>query len=393
MIASRSRSLLAGLAFVLAGSSSAFAVDGQAFADRLKAVMDSQSTQLSFSGVSTDDDDVILKGAQITPNGPAAQPVPLGDVRFADVTGSTADGWRAGRVEIADVDQSEDGTRVTVSGIRAEGVQIKGTNDKSASLSPIFFEKGQIDGVSVFKDGKTVASLENGRIETLPAANGGYRSNFGVGRFLLDATSMQDGPQPSPLVALGYPQLTGDLTGSGAWDPQTGALTLDPLQLEVENAGALSFSYTITGYTPSFIQSLAQLTEQMKASQGANDGAGMAVIGLISQLYLRSAELSFTDRSLTNKLLDYYAKQNNQSREQLVDQLVGALPLALSYLQNPDFQAQVTAAVRDFLQNPRMINISIAPPSPVPATQLLGAAMGAPQTLPQILNLTVRSGN
>lgn len=393
MSVSRSRSLLASLALVLAGSSSAFAVDGQAFADRLKEVMAAQSTTLSYSGVSTDNDDVILKGAQVTPSGAAAQPVPLGDVRFEDVTGSSAEGWRAGRVQLADVDQTEDGTRVTVSGISAEGIQIKGSNDQAASLSPVFFDRAQINGVSVFKDGKTVASIENGRVENLPAANGGYRSNFGVGRFLLDATSMQDGAQPSPLVALGYPQLTGDLTGSGAWDPQIGALTLDPLQLEVDNAGALSFSYTITGYTPSFIQSLAQLTEQMKASQGANDGAGMAVIGLISQLYLRSAELSFTDRSLTGKLLDYYAQQNNQSREQLVDQLVSALPLALSYLQNPDFQAQVTSAVRDFLQNPRMLNISIAPPSPVPATQLLGAAMGAPQTLPQILNLTVRSGN
>ncbi len=39
------------------------------------------------------------------------------------------------------------------------------------------------------------------------------------------------------------------------------------------------------------------------------------------------------------------------------------------------------------------MTLTIAPPAPVPATQILGAAMGAPQTLPQILNLTVRSGN
>ncbi|WP_062116107.1 hypothetical protein [Aureimonas sp. AU40] len=393
MTASRSRSLLAGLALVLAGSSSAFAVDGQAFADRLKAVMADQSTTLAYTGVSTDDDDVVLKGAQVTPKGEGAQPVSLGDIRFETVTGSTPDGWRVARVQLADVDQSEDGTRVTLSGIAAEGIQIKGTNDKAAALSPIFFDRAQINNVAVERQGKTVATVENGRVENLPTAGGGYRANFGIGRFLLDATAASDGPDPSPLVALGYPQLTGDLTGSGAWDPATGALTLDPLQLEVDNAGALSFSYTITGYTPSFIQSLAQLSDQMKASQGASDGTGMAVIGLISQLYLRSAELSFTDRSLTGKLLDYYSAQNKQTRPELVDQLVSALPLALAYLQNPEFQAQVTAAVRDFLQNPRTLNISIAPQNPIPATQILGAAMGAPQTLPQVLNLSVRSGN
>ena len=393
MTALRTRSLLAGLALVLAGSSSAFAVDGQAFADRLKTVMSEQNTTLSYSGVATDDDDVTVKGVQLTPKAEGAQPVALGDLRFETVTGSTPDGWRVGRLQVADVDRTEDGTRVTLSGVQVEGIQIKGTNDKSASLSPLYFERAQMNGATMERDGKTLASVENGRIENLQAGNGGYRSNFGVGRFLFDATATAEGNETPPLVALGYPQLTGDLTGSGAWDPQTGALSLDPLQLEVDNAGALSFSYTITGYTPSFIQSLAQLSKQMQASPQASDGAGMAVIGLISQLYLRSAELSFTDRSLTNKLLDYYAKQNNTTRPQLVDQLLGGLPLALAYLQNPTFQAQVTDAVRSFLQNPRSIAISIAPQSPVPATQILGAAMGAPQTLPQILNMSVRSGN
>lgn len=388
----RSRSLLAGLAILLAGSSSAFAVDGQAFADRLKAVMATQNTTLSYSGVSTEDDDVILNGAQVAASGPAAQPIALGDLRFEDVSGSTPEGWRVGRVQLADVDQTDDGVRVTVAGAQAEGLLIKGTGDQTATFAPISFDRAQIDSVNVERGGRTAMSLENGRVENLAAAEGGYRSNFGIGRFTIDATSPGDG-QTTPIAAIGYPQLTGDLTGSGSWEPQTGALTLDPLQLEIENAGELSFSYTITGYTPSFIQSLTQLSQQLQASQGGNDGAGMAIIGLISQLYLQSAELNFVDRSLTNKVLDYYAGQNNQTREQLVDQLVGALPLALSYIQNAEFQAQVAGAVRDFLQNPQALNIAIAPQNPVPATQIIGAAMGAPQTLPQVLNLSVRSGN
>ncbi len=114
----------------------------------------------------------------------------------------------------------------------------------------------------------------------------------------------------------------------------------------------------------------------MQASGGQNEGAGMAVIGLISQLYLQSAELAFHDNSLTNRLLDYYAKQNNQTREQMVTGLVGSLPLALGYLQNPEFQAEVTAAVKDFLENPKALRIAIAPAAPVPATQILGAAWG-----------------
>ncbi|WP_062212248.1 hypothetical protein [Aureimonas sp. AU12] len=391
------RSVLAGLALVLAGSSSALAVDGQAFADRLKTVMAGQSVNLTFASVATEGEDVVLRDAKVTSNrpgpAPAADPVGLGDVRFETVTGSTPEGWRASRVALDDVDQSEDGVRVTLTGASVDGLEMKGTNDTTATLAPLFFDRAVVDGVGIEKAGKSVVAVENVRLQNAQTSGGGYRSTFDVGKFNVDTTASGEAQGSAMLAELGYPQVSGDLSGTAAWDPQTGMLQLDPLQLEVDNAGELAFSYTITGYTPSFIQSLAQLSQQMQASGGNADGSGMAIIGLISQLYLKSAELSFEDRSLTNRLLDYFAKQNGQSRDQLVSSLTGMMPMALTYLQNPDFQTKVAGALTNFLQNPQSLRIAIAPPAPVPATQIIGAAMGAPQTLPQVLNVDVRSGN
>jgi len=393
MSALSARSVVAGLALVLAASTSALAADAQAFGERLKSVMAGQSVVLSYASATADGDDVVLGDAKIAPQRPGAEALGLGDLRFEDVAGSTPEGWRAGRVVLNDVDQAEGGTRVTVSGAAVEGLSLKGTNDTSAALSPVYFERANVGTVGIEKDGKSVVGVENVRLQNAGSATEGYRSTFDVGKFRVDTTASGAPGGAAVMTELGYPQVSGDVSGVASWNPQSGALTLSPLQIEVDDAGELAFAYTITGYTPSFIQSLAQLSEQMKATNGQSEGAGMAVIGLVSQLYLQSASLEFEDRSLTNRLLDYFAKQNNQNRAQLVASLTGMMPLALGYLQNPAFQAKVSSAVTDFLQNPQSLRIEIAPPAPVPATQIIGAAMGAPQTLPQVLNVDVRSGN
>ena len=120
-----------------------------------------------------------------------------------------------------------------------------------------------------------------------------------------------------------------------------------------------------------------------------DSSTGMAMLGLISQLYLNNARLAITDNSLTNKLLDHYAQRNGQTRDQLVQQLQAMLPSMLAYIQNPAFQTKVQEAVSAYLTNPENLSIVVAPQTPVPATQVMGAAMGAPQTLPEVLNLDI----
>ncbi|WP_416355424.1 hypothetical protein ACLNGM_14205 [Aureimonas phyllosphaerae] len=388
----QSRRILAGFALVLASTTSSLAADAQAFAERLKAAMASQQVVLDYSSATSDGNDVILSAANLHGGAPGDSPLPLGDLRFQGVTGSTPEGWRVERVAPADIDRTEGPTRTRASGIVIEGMQIPPANGGTAA-SPVFFDRMAVANVTAEHEGRQVLGVDGVELRTGGGNGTAYSGTFGVQRFTVD-TQATGGEGGSAVMAdLGYQQLVGTMTGNGSWNPQSGALTLDPLQIAVDNAGTLNFAYTITGYTPSFIQSLSQLSQQMQASGGQNEASGMAVIGLISQLYLQSAELSFTDNSLTNRLLEYYAKQNNQTREQMVSGLVGSLPLALAYIQNPDFQAQVSGAVKDFLENPQSLRISIAPAAPVPATQILGAAMGAPQTLPQVLNLSVRSGN
>lgn len=388
MIASPARRILATSVLLLLGTSSAFAVDAKAFAERLKDVVQKQDVTLTYADASASGDDVEMKGVTLDVKD---DKVDLGDLTFQGVTGSTADGWTVKKVPIKDVDHTEGDVHSTVSGIAVEGLQIAGTNNQNKSLSGVYFDRAAIGSVEVEQGGKKSFSLSGSEIVNKQGSDGAYTSNFNFGTFNADFTAGPPAEGTEVLRELGYEKVSGSGSGTAAWNPKTGELKLDPLQINVDNAGKLSFAYSITGYTPSFIQSLKQLQQQMVQNPDAQQGAGMAILGLISQLYLKSAHIGFVDQSLTGKLLDYYAKQNGQTRDQLIAQLTGTLPMFLSYLQNPDFQTAVTSAVEKFLKDPKSITVSIAPKTPVPATQIIGAAMGAPQTLPDVLDLTVTS--
>ena len=385
-------------AALLLCTSSALAVDAQAFADRLKVVASSQSVEMSFDSAEEDGDNVVLRGVRFSaPSDEDSEKID--EITFENVTGSTAEGWTVERVPIADIDETEEGTRSTVTGIVIEGLQLVGTEatDTPAAMafSDLYFDRAGVASVNVEKDGEEVFSLTDASMENVIADDGTFTSDFDFGTFSADfVAASRDSPESAATAReLGYETLAGNISGTATWNPETGLLQLDPFDIELDDAGNLSFTYALSGYTPAFIESLSQLQQQMAANPEGQSAAGMAMMGLVSQLYLNAADLVFIDDSLTDKLIDYYAEENGQTREELIEGLVGMLPGMLSYLQNPTFQEEVISAVTTFLNDPQSLSITIEPTAPVPATQVIGAAMGAPQTLPGVLALSVSAND
>ncbi|MCQ0989193.1 hypothetical protein [Jiella marina] len=382
---------LAALTAGLLMSTSAFAADAEAFAERLKAVAGKQNFTLTYDSAVSEGDNVILQGVSGAPTGESAEEI--GDVTFENVTGSTADGWRVERIPVQDIDVTEDGMRTTISGISIEGVELLPEGARSdmpavKQVSELYFERAGVESVTVEKDGQQVFDLSGVKVENTIADDGTFSSDMDLGTFNVDFTTA-DPEAAKTMTELGYETLSGTIKGSSSWDPTSGSIDLDPFEIDVENVGNLSFTFDMSGYTPAFIQSMQQISQQMAQNPEGNQNSGMAMMGLMSQLSIGSADLTFTDDSLTNKLLDYYAGQQGQTREQLVQMISGMAPMMLAQLQNPEFQQKVNDAVSSFLQDPQSISISIDPESPVPAMQIVGAAMGAPQTLPQVLSLDV----
>ncbi|MCD2471015.1 hypothetical protein LQ948_07320 [Jiella sp. MQZ9-1] len=379
---------------VLLCSTAAFAADANAFGERLKAVAAEQNMTLTYDSAAATGDDVVLAGLTIAPKG--EKPSKVGDITFQGVTGSTADGWMVEKIPIADVDVTEGENHTVASGMSIEGFEL--LPDDASKLSPVkqlskfYFQKASLDHLKIEKQGDQVFDLSGVSIENTLNDDQTVSSDFNLGTFNADF-SKADPKTITAMNDLGYTQMSGSIEGSASWDPKSGTMTLDPFDINVKNAGNLSFTYEMTGYTPAFIQSMQQISKQMREHPEGKQNAGMAMMGLMSQLSLGSADITFTDDSLTDKLLDYFAKKQNKTREQLISQIEMTVPAALAQLQNPDFQKKVADAVSTYLKQPQSLSVSVDPKTPVPAMQIVGAAMGAPQTLPQVLSLDVTAND
>ena len=389
MTAKTSKRVIAGLGLVLFGSSSALAADATAFANQLKAGAAKASIPMNFTGAESSGDDVVIKGVSI---GTGADAAAIGDITFTKVEGSAAEGWKVESIPFPDVDKTEDGATVKVTGIVVNGLQIAGTNgpSKLPGGAASFFDSAAVESASIKQGDKDVLTLTGTEItNTVAAGTGAISSEFNLGDFKFDSTAIPPDEATKTLADLGYETIGGNGLVSSSWDPKSGEISLNPFQISAAGAGDFNISFQINGYTPAVAASLQQIQEQMAANPEGAQSSGMAILGLASQLSLASVEIGFTDDALTGKLLDYYAKQSGQTRDQLVAGIVGTLPGVLGMLQNPAFQTEVTTAVETFLKDPKSLTISVDPDAPVPATQIIGAAMGAPQTLPSALHLKV----
>jgi hypothetical protein len=113
------------------------------------------------------------------------------------------------------------------------------------------------------------------------------------------------------------------------------------------------------------------------------------MMGLLQQLTFNSASIRFDDASITKRVLDYVGAQQGVTGDQLAQSLKGMVPILVAQMKMPDLQNQISTAVSAFLDNPKNLEIKAAPASPVAVPMIMGAAMGAPQTLPQVLGVNV----
>lgn len=392
MNVSTPRGILAGLALVLLASGSALGADAQAFGNRLKEAASGSSLPLNFQSAEASGDNVVLKGVTL---GSGEDSSKLGDVTFESVTGSDAQGWKVARIPFSDIDTTQEGKAISVTGMAVEGLRIAGKEGASTlpGEAPYFFDSAAVNGVKVTNKGKEIISLGATTFTNAVDGDGKVSSDFTLGDFALDFVGSGEDDAAKTMTEVGYPQLSGDGSVATNWDPKSGDWNVDPFRLTAENAGELNVSYGIAGYTPTFAKSLGAIQKQMASSPEAAQSSGMAIIGLLSQLSIGSLEINFIDASLTGKLLDYYAKQNGQSREELISTIDRMVPQMLAALNNPGFQTEVSNAVTTFLKDPKSLTISVDPDKPIAATQLLGAAMGAPQTLPAVLQLHVTAND
>ncbi|OLP56762.1 hypothetical protein BJF92_11845 [Rhizobium rhizosphaerae] len=385
-------SLLAGVAlFALAAP--AFALDGADMVRKLNAAYSPSGGQIAYQAIEVEGDVVTLKGASLNPlNQP---PIPLGDIAFEGVAEKDGGAYYVETVAFQDLDMTQEDSHITARDMAIGGLQIPASTTGNTLDNLLYYQTAASGPVTVTVKGKTVFSMEatESNVSRQEGDKGLEFDGSATGiKIALD--TVEDPKSRETIDKLGLSTLNGEISMEGNWEVGSGTLSLDNLEADFDKVGKLSMTLGMSGYTPTFmnaIQQAVKAAEENPNKEQANQALGMSMLGLLQQLTFNTAEIRFDDASITQRLLDYFGAQQKVSGKQLAESLKGLTPLMVAQLNIPELQNQISNAVSTYLSDPKSFTISANPEKPVPFPMIAGAAMGAPNTLPKMLGVSVEA--
>lgn len=369
----------------------AVALDADDFATKLSAMTNQGGNKLSFSAVEPDGGTVVLKSVRL--EAPGQAPFNIGDVTFKGVEEEDDGSYFVDEAVFADIEISEGPTKFSIDGIEMNGLTIPADNDTNSFNGMLFYEGFSTGEIRVDNKGANVFSMDGLDLDVERADNGSKVDMKMTGSDLrIDLSKIDDPKAKDALQQLGYDTLTGNLKLDGTWDAESGVVNLKEYSLSLDDVGRLAMSMEISGYTLEFIKAMQQAQAASASNpdpQAAQQAMGFAMLGMLQQLSFNSASIRFEDGSVTERALAFAGKKQGVSGDQMRMALKGMLPLMLGGLGIPQLQKQISAAASIYLDNPENITISAAPANPVAVPVIMGASMGDPRTLVDLLNVQV----
>jgi hypothetical protein len=392
----RLRFLLAGVA--LAGlSSPAFALDGADLVTKFNAAYATNGASLAYQSLEESDDTIVLKGATLGSTVGKEAEFKIGDITLDGVAELDDGGYTVETVSFPDVDQTHDGVRVTAKDLAVSNLRIPAKVGTGTVDDMLFYESAGTGPIAVTLGGKTVFSIEKSE-SNLTRQDGDKGIDFDgiVSGVKGDLSGVQDAKAKQAIDKLGLQTLSGEITMEGGWDLTSGLFSLKDTSYNVDNVGRLSMAFDLSGYTMQLSKSLQEAFRAAEANpdkEAANQALGLTAMGLIQQLNFNSASIRFEDASITKRLLDYFGAEQGVSGEQLAQSIKGLAPLMIAQLNIPELQNQLTSAITAYIDAPKNFTVTAEPDKPVPFPMIMGAGMGAPNTLPTVLGVKITAND
>lgn len=380
----------------LSFASSAFALDGADVLAKLNALYALQGGKVEAASTAVEGTNVKLTGVTISVAGMDGKSFPLGDVTLENVE-EDDDGYNIEKIAFPNISTTQEGVTFTAEEISIGGVYIPYEPKAGTIDSMMLYESFGTGAMTATKDGKQIFALES--IEgNLTTAEDQSKFDFDatVSGINVDLTSAPDPKAQEAISALGLQTIKGEVTMKGSWTLADGKLELNEYAFDFENVGRLDVKFSLSGYTLDFIKAMQ---DAVKASEANPDKAagqqalGMSMMGLAQQLIYNGASIRFDDAGITAKALDFAGKQQGVDGKQMAQSLKGMMPMMLGAMNMPDLQKQIEAAVGTYLDDPKSLMVSANPAQPLPAPQIMGAAMGDPANLVKTLNVQVTAND
>ncbi len=378
------RALFVAGFMALAPAAHAFDPSGNDIADALMANIEATGATVTAGSVTGGSDDVEisdLKAVRTKGNDTSTL-----TIRMVSLTDSALTDGKvsAGEMTLEGMKLQDDETTLTVDSLNATDISLPAAGDieaKSPNLgSDVKYKVAEMNGILIEAKDEAQIPIESITVKTddyvgdIPRAFSLDIANIGVKKAMLDAKGKAMFDQ------LGYDDMKVSVVVDGSWDDATGVGDIKTFKISAADVGTLSMMAKIGGLTPDVVA-------KMQALQDSDDPK--KAMQLLQNLTIDGLSIRFDDDSVVERALDAQAKEMGTTRDALVEQLSGALPLMLSALQNPKFQKTVSDAAAEFLKERKTIVASANPSQPVPIAQIVGTAMVAPQTIPDVLSVNV----
>jgi hypothetical protein len=382
--------LLAGTPFFsLAGS--ALALNGDDLLAKINAVRHMQGDRFVADSTAVVGTTVTMKGVRVVWAESGKEPLTLGLVKMVDVQ-EESDGYRVGKILFSDIHQNQHGERFTARDIVMTDLFVPNVPEPGPLGSMFNFDRLTGGPMTYTMDGKEMFRISGFALNLdITDDRSGLGFDGSVSDIYLDLTGVTD-PKPRELInGLGLQQLNGAIAIDGAYMFDTGQI-FQRYSINVENAGNLAFDFSVAGLTPEFSEKISKAFEDADTNPD-KAAARQALMGYAQQLTYEGATLRFIDDGITARMLDFFGGKHGMDAKETVAKIKSTMPLALAKLRAPDLQKQIEAAVGAYLDDPKSLTVSANPAQPLPAPQIMGAAMSGPANLVKTLNVKVTAND
>jgi len=394
----RSTRILLASAALCAFTGPALALDGQDLLKKINASFASGGTTITADNIEVSGTDVVLKGVKFGVEGQAAEkPLALEQLTLQGVSEEDDGAYYIERVDFPEVNVSEEKSSFKVQDLYLSGVYVPGDVNAKGIDSLMFYEEAHSGPVDVTVDGKSVFSMAEA-VGTMGLSEDETTITFEgtVSGVKADLSTVEDPQAKAQIEALGLTTLNGNMNMSGSWEVESGTIDIEDYSIDFANVGKLSLAFSMSGYTLDLVKQMQEQARMMQAqpqNEQAQQAAGLAMLGLVQQLSLVNAQIRFEDAGITKRGLDYAGKSQGADGAQMAQMVKGMLPILLAQAKLGAIQNEISAAVNTYIDNPKALTIAAAPANPVAFPMIMGAAMGAPETIPGLIGLKVTAND
>jgi len=382
------KSTIAAAIFLLS-SSTAFAIDASAVAERFKAFSAAQGQVYTYQTIENETGDSFsLKSSTLTL--PDIKPVSIGEVHFSGITENSDGSIAIGKMIFDKINFTNEEVTVTIDQTSIDNYILPAKSESDPLKSIINYSAFAASNLNVVVGGNNVATMAALNVTNDPltrekpmvfkAAMTGIAADF---------TSVEDPKFKQGLIQLGYGEkFTGKINMDGSWNAADGHFDIKAFDIHADSIGTLGFALMINGITPELVKRL-QDAEKLATETKDPQASSMAMMQELPKLFLESATISFKDDSITKRILKFQSTIMGGSPDDVAKMVPVMIPMALAGLGNPNFTNMVAGAVGRFVGEPGNIKISAAPTKPMAFSEIMGIGMAAPQTLPDALGVKV----